>query len=264
MADTTRTGGGYSRAPAHQNRFAYKHNKNSKTTKRILGISHHGLCERCSEQIEWRKNYRKYKPLKAPAKCRGCDQKNVKRAYHTLCPSCAGGKSVCAKCVKPLSALSLEEVEARKQRHNASKLESLIEGMREREKRAIRRKMENGELRVETEDGVNFQLVEQERPVEEAGEDDDAEDGSAEDGSAEDGSAEDDDDDDDEVVDEDGCDDESSSRIGTDGAAMKEEEEEPSSAVHGDSSSACVGESAEAVADEVPQVVDEQSGAVAE
>jgi hypothetical protein len=165
MADSTRTGGGYSRAPAHQNRFAYKHNKNSKITKRIYSISHHGLCERCTEQIEWRKTYRKYKALKAPAKCRGCDQKNVKRAYHTLCSSCAGGKRVCAKCVKPLSALSLEEVEARRLRQNATKVEALIENLREREKRAIRRKMALGMLKCESVDGINYELVECERPV---------------------------------------------------------------------------------------------------
>lgn len=190
MAESGPTGGGYSRAPAHQNRFAYKHNKNSKITKRILAINHHGLCERCSEQIEWRKSYRKYKPLKAPAKCRGCDQRNVKRAYHTMCGSCAGGQRVCAKCVKPLSVMSLEEIEARRLRHNATKLESLIDGLREREKRAIRRQMANGEMRVESVDGVNYQLVEQDRPVKESEEGEEEEEGAgatmdeAEDGDA--------------------------------------------------------------------------------
>jgi len=89
--------------PKHQNKFAFKHNKNSKKTREIKKILHDGLCKRCHEKIEWRKKYRKYKPLSAPAICNGCHQRTVKRAYHTLCDSCAGGRGVCAKCNVKLS-----------------------------------------------------------------------------------------------------------------------------------------------------------------
>jgi hypothetical protein len=89
--------------PRHQNKFAFKHNKNSKKTKVIKQITHGGLCRRCFEKIEWRKKYRKYKPLSAPAICNECHQRTVKRAYHTLCDSCAGGRGVCAKCVVSLA-----------------------------------------------------------------------------------------------------------------------------------------------------------------
>lgn len=50
-------------APAHANRHAYKHNPSSKLTKKILAMPINGLCPACEEQIEWRKRYRKYKPL---------------------------------------------------------------------------------------------------------------------------------------------------------------------------------------------------------
>ena len=39
--------------------------------------------------IEWKRRYGKYKPLKQPAKCLGCNQKAVHQAYHQLCPPCA-------------------------------------------------------------------------------------------------------------------------------------------------------------------------------
>ena len=51
------------RPPAHQNKYAFKHNKNSKKTKKILSLPNTGLCKQCHEIIEWRKKYRKYKPL---------------------------------------------------------------------------------------------------------------------------------------------------------------------------------------------------------
>lgn len=52
--------------PKHQNSFAFKHNPKSKKTLKILALPSEGLCRRCSEQIEWRKKYRKYKPLTKP------------------------------------------------------------------------------------------------------------------------------------------------------------------------------------------------------
>ncbi len=36
-----------SRAPAHQNTFAFRHNPNSKKTKIILSLPNEGLCSKC-------------------------------------------------------------------------------------------------------------------------------------------------------------------------------------------------------------------------
>lgn len=55
-------------APKHQNSWAFKHNKNSKKSAKIANIPNVGLCRRCHDKIEWRKKYRKYKPLKAARK----------------------------------------------------------------------------------------------------------------------------------------------------------------------------------------------------
>lgn len=76
------------KAPAHQNKFAFAHNPKSKTTAKILASANVHVCRRCHDKIEWRKQYRKYKPLSQPSTCNECKKRNVKAAYHTICESC--------------------------------------------------------------------------------------------------------------------------------------------------------------------------------
>src|SRR5437868_3741851 len=85
--------------PAHQNKFAFKHNKNSVLTESILSIPNVGLCNRCYEIIEWRKKYRKYKPIKQPTKCSNCEEKRVRFAYHKICTECSRKTKFCPKCL---------------------------------------------------------------------------------------------------------------------------------------------------------------------
>jgi len=75
-------------APAHQNKYAFKHNPKSKLTEKILSSPNEGVCKKCHDKIEWRKKYRKYKPLKQPSTCNVCRKRNVKAAYHTICNDC--------------------------------------------------------------------------------------------------------------------------------------------------------------------------------
>ena len=147
-AKSKRSASAPGRKPAYQNSFAFKHNPASKKTARIAQIGHRGLCKRCHEQIEWRKKYRKYKALKRPRKCNGCSAMSIKRAYHTLCDSCAGGRGVCAKCGKePQRREGLSEKESEAEE---AKLGKAVEGMREREKRAVLRRIAAGdEVRIE-------------------------------------------------------------------------------------------------------------------
>ena len=77
------------RAPAHQNTFAFRHNPKSKKTERILASPNVGVCTKCRDKIEWRKKYRKYKPLTQPAKCNLCSNRSITAAYHTICGKCA-------------------------------------------------------------------------------------------------------------------------------------------------------------------------------
>jgi hypothetical protein len=76
------------RTPKYQNKFAFEHNLKSKKTAIILASPITHFCRRCHDKIEWRKQYRKYKPLTQPAKCNGCNKRNVLAAYHTICTAC--------------------------------------------------------------------------------------------------------------------------------------------------------------------------------
>ena len=129
--------------PVHQNSFAFKHNKNSKKTQVIKRIQHSGLCKRCHEQVEWRKKYRKYKPLKAPSHCNACQQKTVKLAYHTICHACAKANSKCAKCAKVLTEEDNAPMEVEGQQDEPRfKMPSAeeLEDMSERQRRTALRK----------------------------------------------------------------------------------------------------------------------------
>lgn len=163
---STHKGGVHSRAPKHNNTYAFKHNPNSKKTSKILAKVHRGLCTRCHEQIEWRKKYRKYKPLKAAKKCRGCEKKSITRAYHTLCASCASGRKACAKCTKPLQNMT-EDPSAAGSKAKLADVEDYLSGLKERERRTIVRKIQRGDLIIQkTADGVTLTEVEQRKAEE--------------------------------------------------------------------------------------------------
>ncbi|GMI21397.1 hypothetical protein TrRE_jg2191, partial [Triparma retinervis] len=99
--------GAHSRAPAHQNGFAFKHNPNSKKTAKILSLPINNVCARCSSKLQWRKKYRKYKPLTQPKTCVDCKGKTVRAAYHVVCTPCGRkrgegeGRIVCEMCLGP-------------------------------------------------------------------------------------------------------------------------------------------------------------------
>ena len=70
------------------------------TTRQILSSPLDFLCERCLEKLEWRLNYRKYKPLTTPSRCNICQEKTIYKAYRTICEECAtkDGIKLCTKC----------------------------------------------------------------------------------------------------------------------------------------------------------------------
>jgi hypothetical protein len=99
MSKGSTSGAIKTRPPTHQNETAFKHNKSSKKTKKILESPISKLlCPSCKAVIEWRKQYRKYKPLTIPKKCISCQEKTIKSAYHTRCDACSVNADVCAKC----------------------------------------------------------------------------------------------------------------------------------------------------------------------
>ena len=89
------------KAQKHQNTFAFKHNKNSMLTRKIRETPLDNLCKRCLEKLEWRINFRKYKPLTSPGKCIKCEGRNVYKAYRQICDSCGITNKLCTKCMAP-------------------------------------------------------------------------------------------------------------------------------------------------------------------
>ena len=137
---STSKGGEKKRRPKHQNNFAWVHNLNSKKTAKILAMPNQGLCSSCYEKIEWRKRYRKYKPLTQPGACRICKGRCVKAAYHMVCQPCAEEKQICAKCMQPKTIWkSLEQINGEEDAANKA---ALAAPMKERERRSLLRKIE--------------------------------------------------------------------------------------------------------------------------
>ena len=56
----------------YQNSFKYKHNTKSKKTAKILDTPLDLLCKKCLDLIQWKIDYRKYKPLTKPHRCNLC------------------------------------------------------------------------------------------------------------------------------------------------------------------------------------------------
>lgn len=136
------------RGQKHQNAFAFHHNKNSQKTRLILSLPNEGLCKRCHDIIEWKKQYRKYKPLSAPKRCGSCDNKTVTRAYHVICDPCAKSLGVCAKCKEKADIVSPLKTEEERRKEKAAEGQPDLPDMSfmtERERRTILRKLSKGE-----------------------------------------------------------------------------------------------------------------------
>ena len=86
----------------YQNTFTFKHNKNSLLTRKIREVPLDNLCKRDLEKLEWRINYRKYKPLTLAAKCLTCELKSIYKAYRTICDGCALPGKLCTMCRVPV------------------------------------------------------------------------------------------------------------------------------------------------------------------
>nr|VZH94016.1 unnamed protein product [Spirometra erinaceieuropaei] len=102
-----------------------------------------GLCARCKDILDWKVKYKKYKPLTQPKSCIKCGQRTVKRAYYTICDSCAESLKVCGKCgeakdivIPPPDSRQVEEEKF---------FEQNLRGMRERERRTLLRIMQSGD-----------------------------------------------------------------------------------------------------------------------
>lgn len=129
-----------SRSQKHQNHTAFKNNlhDNSRKTKFINNLEIANVCERCKSIIEWKIKYKKYKALKAPAKCRKCEQKTVKHAYHNICLPCAKQGEVCPKCGEKEEIVAAKPNKEEQLRLDAE-LRAILKAMPERKRRTFLR-----------------------------------------------------------------------------------------------------------------------------
>lgn len=163
----------------------------------ILRSMSQGTCPRCADKLQWKFQYDKYKPLKRPGTCQDCKQRNITKAYRTLCDNCATKRKVCASCCVLLTEVAGSSTTAEKIDTENSP-ESLSNNLRENVQ-SSNKEEENDSSSVQA-DATRREsdIVEQE--TREKGEDDDEE----EDGRV--GEEDDDDGEDEEEEEEDGND----------------------------------------------------------
>ena len=133
------------RGQKHQNTTAWvpdRADKHNSLRKLIEQLPNDGVCQRCHDQIEWKKSYGKYKPLRQPGKCTGCGNKTVQLAYHVICGQCAHAKNACAKCQAPLPPQN-ETVDPKTRLPSTEEMRE----MTERERRAAIRKIEKAQAK---------------------------------------------------------------------------------------------------------------------
>lgn len=145
-----------SRPQKYKNQTAFKNDLHdtSHKTKFINNIEVANVCERCKKIIEWKIKYKKYKPLKAPAKCTKCEQKTVKHAYHIMCLPCAKNHQVCPKCGE-----KREIIEAKPNKEESIKLDAelqtLLKKLPERKRRTFIRYMNRSCNSKKSNPGIN-------------------------------------------------------------------------------------------------------------
>ncbi|TVU35017.1 hypothetical protein EJB05_16882 [Eragrostis curvula] len=129
--------------PKHQNSYAWKPNLGRKINEtepggRFRPLSEiTGVCQRCRDQIDWKRRYGKYKPIVEPAKCQKCSKRNVRQAYHNVCRDCSKNLGICAKCCTNVKELVGRDVNEEEDERKA--LDEAIRGARERERRTLLR-----------------------------------------------------------------------------------------------------------------------------
>jgi Uncharacterized conserved protein (DUF2039) len=109
---TTKTSKKKGPVPAHQNATAWRHNPKSKTTAKIMASPIAGVCRRCRQKLEWRKQYRKYKPRTVLGTCNLCQKKNVHAAYHTICASCSTSNATVLQRLREMAEAAQNEGKA--------------------------------------------------------------------------------------------------------------------------------------------------------
>merc|ERR1712065_12356 len=120
--------------------------KGNRKTKDILNRPITGFCTRCYEIVDWRKRFRKYKPLSQPATCEDCKKRNVRHAYHRLCHDCRRRRKCCARCKSTKNELVVEELTEAQRTALAARAQAIISTLPVRKRKAVVRLYDAGEI----------------------------------------------------------------------------------------------------------------------
>lgn len=117
-------------------------------------------CPKCTQVIEWKIQFGKYKTLTRPATCLDCKEKAVKYAYHTRCIPCVEKSKRCSKCgdsqaefvnLPPPSDSELAKKDA--------EFKSELKRLPERKRRTLLRYMEKLKLDSENPENENQEAI---------------------------------------------------------------------------------------------------------
>ena len=135
------------RAQKHKNITSFKNDKYDTTgqMKAINKLVVSNVCKRCKDCIEWKIKYKKYKSLTVPAKCKKCDLKKVKYAYHMVCSDCSVSLKICGKCGEEKKVVGEVEKSTAEKQKEESHLREELKFMKLREKRTLLRQLEKGQ-----------------------------------------------------------------------------------------------------------------------
>merc|ERR1711915_115238 len=151
---STRPGNHVKKKPAqkHQNATAYKFDKykTDPKAKLLKNLQVINCCPKCTDVIEWKIKYGKYKTLSAPAKCVDCLQKTVKYNYHIRCGPCVEKSGKCAKCGEKTSDfVNIPEPDQSEIDRKEADFKRDLKSLPERHRRTLLRHMEKGDAGLE-------------------------------------------------------------------------------------------------------------------
>ncbi|XP_060067235.1 uncharacterized protein C9orf85 homolog [Ylistrum balloti] len=149
---STQRGNAKKGAQKYQNKTAFKNDLHDRTPKmqQIKKVQVTGACQHCTDVIEWKIKYRKFKPLTTAKKCTKCLQKTVKQSYFIMCVPCMTKLQVCGKCGQKTEIAEKPGVSEAEQMSQQSQSEAEIEFLTERQRRQFLRLQASGKLTIES------------------------------------------------------------------------------------------------------------------
>ncbi len=142
---------------ANKTKFHLKFNE--KATKMKTKTPLDRMCARCRDQLKWKLEYGKYKPLTAMARCVKCTKKNITKAYRTCCDQCSDDLSVCSKCLEQKEIVDDDNLKPGMEPFMKERQDAFLRKLRERSRKRVLRLLEkesiqfNGEVFVSVETG---------------------------------------------------------------------------------------------------------------